>query len=83
MSVTSRGLAHLRDRDAAWSLGFVIAVIREPWIRLRIMSVVTRGLAPLWAGCSMVAWIWYGSDQGALDSAWVNACRFPRSMPPW
>lgn len=33
-------------RDAAWLLGFVIAMVREPWIQLGVMSVVTRGLAP-------------------------------------
>jgi len=56
--------SHL-GRDAAWLLGFVMILIREPWFRLRVMSVASRGLAPLGAGWGKVAWIWDGSYQGA------------------
>ena len=34
-------------RDAAWLHGSVIAVIRVPWLRLGVMSVVSSGLAYL------------------------------------
>ena len=31
-------------RGGAWLRGFVLAVIREPWFRLGVMTFVTRGL---------------------------------------
>jgi hypothetical protein len=34
-------------RDAAWLPGFVMAVIREPWVRPGIVSVVSSELAHL------------------------------------
>ena len=37
--------------DACW---IVIIVIREPWFRLGIVSVASRGLAPLWGGMRRV-----------------------------
>ena len=37
------------ERDATWLRGFMMAVIREPWIHLGVMSAASRGLGPLWA----------------------------------
>jgi hypothetical protein len=53
---------HLEARTPVWQggallHGSVIAVIREPWIRLGLVPVVSRGLAPCGAGSGVVAWI--------------------------
>jgi hypothetical protein len=64
-------------RDAALLRGFGVAVIREPWFWLRVMSIVPRGLAPLGARCRMVAWIRDNSSSGAPVPGMGECQSFP------
>lgn len=65
-------------------LGFVMAVIWEPWFRLVIGSVVSRGLATLWDGCRMIAWIRDSSNSGAPGSGLGECLSSPEgSRPLW
>ena len=76
-------------RMAAWiretgiaACWIVIIIILEPWVRLGVISVTSRGLTALGAGCCMVAWIRGSSYQGALNPAWGNVCCIPMARVP-